>query len=74
MRITTTAELKAFLQIHFQNLTDAQYIDLMSHTLGVYEHSKPNSLEQLLQKIDVQDKFLSELPSHYELPLFFIEQ
>jgi hypothetical protein len=74
MRITTTAELKAFLQMHFQNLTDAQYIELMSFTLGVYEHSKPNSLEQLLKQIDVQDKLLSELPSHYELPLFFIER
>jgi hypothetical protein len=74
MRITTTTELKAFLQMHFQNLTDSQYIELMSFTLGVYEHSKPNSLEQLLKQIDVQNKFLSELPSHYELPLFFIEQ
>jgi hypothetical protein len=74
MRITTTAELKAFLQMNFKHLTDAQYIDLMAHTLGVYEHSKPNSLEQLLKQIDVQDKFLSELPSHYELPLFFIER
>lgn len=74
MRITTSTELKAFLQINFKHLTDAQYIDLMSHTLGVYENSKPKDLEQLLKKIDVQDKFLSELPSHYELPLFFIEQ
>jgi capsid portal protein len=74
MRITTSTELKAFLQINFKHLTDAQYIDLMSHTLGVYENSKPKDLEQLLKKIDVQDKFLSELPSQYETPLFFIEQ
>ena len=72
MRITTIHELKAFLKANYKYLTDAQYIELLSHTLGVYEHSKPNDLEQLMKRIDLQGKLLDELPSHYELPLFLM--
>jgi len=70
MKITNATELKAFLKANYKHLTDAQYIELMSHTLGVYEHSKPKDLEQLMRRIDLQAKLLDELPSHYELPLF----
>jgi hypothetical protein len=70
MKITNATELKAFLQANYKPLTDAQYIELMSHTLGVYEHRKPKDLEQLMKRIDLQAKLLDELPTHYELPLF----
>jgi len=70
MKITNAIELKAFLKANYKHITDAQYIELMSHTLGVYEHSKPKDLEQLMKRIDLQAKLLDELPSHYELPLF----
>jgi capsid portal protein len=70
MKITNATELKAFLKANYKHLTDAQYIELMSHTLGVYEHSKPKDLDKLIERIDLQAKLLDELPSHYELPLF----
>ncbi len=70
MKITNATELKAFLKANYKHLTDAQYIELMSHTLGVYEYGKPIDLEQRMKRIDLQAKLIDELPSHYELPLF----
>ena len=70
MKITNATELKAFLNANYKHLTDTQYIELMSHTLGVYEYGKPKDLEQLMKRIDLQAKLIDELSSHYELPLF----
>ena len=69
-RITNAEELKAFLTANFSKLSNEDYIEILANTLGVYEHSKPKNLEQLMKRIDFQAKLLDELPSHYELPLF----
>ena len=51
MTISNHHELREFIQSYFHELTDAQYIDIISATLGIYESGKPTDLQQLLLKI-----------------------
>jgi hypothetical protein len=71
MTISNATELKAFLIEYFDWILDIDYVEIMANTLGIYEYSKPKDIEQLMKRIDLQAKLLDELPSHYELPLFF---
>lgn len=70
MRISSVEELKTLLMVVFHCLSDEQYIEIFSETLGLYEHSKPSDLEMLMKRIDRLEKFLDEMPSNHELPLF----
>jgi hypothetical protein len=71
MRISTKDELVQFMQTYFHELTDMQYIEIMSSTLGIYESEKPNDLSQLLEKIDEYGSHLETLPPDVETPLFW---
>jgi hypothetical protein len=72
MRISSTEELKAFLIENFNDLTDEAYTELISETIGVYEHSKPADVKTLINKIDTHWNHLQSYKQNQELPLFFI--
>jgi hypothetical protein len=73
MTISTKDELVQFMQTYFHELTDIQYVEIMSSTLGIYESQKPNDLSQLLQKIDEYGAYLETLPPDVETPLFWYD-
>jgi hypothetical protein len=70
MRISSTTELIAFLREHFEQLTNEQYCEIMESTVQVYEHSKPENLEHLINKLLTHGAFIDQLPADYEAPLF----
>jgi hypothetical protein len=72
MKITNYKDLIEFIQTNFEHLTDADYIELMSSTLGVYEHSKPKDLDKLIERITTHGMYLEQLPTDNERPLFWI--
>jgi hypothetical protein len=72
MKINNIEELKAFLIENFNDLTDEAYTELISETIGVYEHSKPEHVTTSIDKIDTHWKYLQSYKKHHELPLFFI--
>jgi hypothetical protein len=72
MRISSIEELKAFLIENFNDLTDEAYTELISETIGVYEHSKPADVKTLINKIDTHWNHLQSYKQNQELPLFFI--
>jgi capsid portal protein len=72
MKIANYKDLIEFIKINYQHLTDADYIELMSSTLGVYEHSKPNDLDKLIERITMHGMYLEQLPTNHERPLFWI--
>lgn len=72
MTISNAEELKTFLKDNFHHLSDEQYIQIISETMGVYEHSKPADLNQLINKIDTHWNYLQSYEQRQELPLFFI--
>lgn len=74
MRISTKDELVQFMQTYFHELTDIQYIEIMSSTLGIYESEKPTDLQQLLLKIDEYGAYLETLPHDVETPLFWYDE
>ena len=74
MRISTKDELIQFMQTYFHELTDMQYIEIMSSTLGIYESEKPTDLHQLLRKIDEYGAYLETLPHDVETPLFWYDE
>jgi len=72
MKITNYKDLIEFIQTNFEHLTDADYIELMKSTLGVFEHSKPNDLDKLIERITTHGMYLDQLPTGYERPLFWV--
>lgn len=72
MRISSTEELIAFLREHFAELTNEQYCEIMENTLQVYEHSKPEDLEALLNRIQTHGAYIDQLPADNEAPLFLV--
>jgi hypothetical protein len=72
MKINNIEELKAFLIENFNDLTDEAYTELISETIGVYEHSKPADVTTLINKIDTHWNHLQSYKQNQELPLFFI--
>jgi len=74
MTISSHLELREFIETYFHQLTDAQYIDIISATLGIYESGKPTDLNQLLERIDSYGAYLETLPHDVELPLFWTDE
>ena len=74
MTISNKDELVQFMQTYFDELTDIQYIEIMSSTLGIYESEKPNDLSQLLRNIDEYGAYLETLPPDVETPLFWYDE
>ena len=72
MKISSIEDLKAFLIDNFHNLTDEAYTELISETIGVYEHSKPKDITTLINKIETHWNHLQSYKQNQELPLFFI--
>lgn len=72
MKIANYKDLIEFIQVNFAHLTDADYIELMSSTLGVYENTKPKDLDKLIERITTHGMYLEQLPSNHERPLFWI--
>jgi hypothetical protein len=72
MKISSIEDLKAFLNENFNDLTDEVYTELISETIGVYEHSKPADVTTLINKIDTHWNHLQSNKQNQELPLFFI--
>lgn len=72
MKISNIEELKAFLIANYNDLTDEAYTELISETIGVYEHSKPKEVNALINKIDTHWNHLQSYKQNQELPLFFI--
>lgn len=72
MKIANYKDLIEFIKINYQHLTDADYIELMSSTLGVYETTKPKDLDKLIERITTHGIYLEQLPTNHERPLFWI--
>ena len=72
MKIANYKDLIEFIQANYAHLTDADYIELMSSTLGVYENTKPKDLEKLIERITTHGMYLEQLPTNHERPLFWI--
>lgn len=72
MKIANYKDLIEFIKINYQHLTDADYIELISSTLGVYENTKPKDLDILIERITTHGMYLEQLPTNHERPLFWI--
>ena len=72
MKIANYKDLIEFIQVNYAHLNDADYIELMSSTLGVYETTKPKDLEKLIERITMHGMYLEQLPTNHERPLFWI--
>ncbi len=67
MQISNHIELISFLKKYFHQLSHHDYINIIQSSIGVYEWSKPDDLEQLVKKIESHSKFNRGV----ETPLFW---
>jgi len=72
MRISNYTELIEFLKTNYDHLSNSDYIELMSSTLGVYENTKPKDLDKLIERITTHGIYLEQLPIGQERPLFWL--
>jgi hypothetical protein len=68
MTIKTIEELIAFLDEHWDRLTDDQYCEILQKTLSVFELDKPKDKGFAIKLIENHYALIKDMKS--ELPLF----
>jgi hypothetical protein len=70
MKIESIEDLLKFIGTNYERISNANYVDLLRETLGVYVHSKPGDKQTALNEIQEFNEYLKTFSNNQELPLF----